>query len=124
MSHFSKIKTNISRLEVLKTTLKNLGFVYQLNEDLDANSHFLSVYKENTKNPSFFFKCEGNEYILIADVSTWNLNVSSEHFLEKLHKGYAISAITHYGTSNGFNVDEEISMTDGSTKLILRKWCY
>nr|YP_009295198.1 hypothetical protein BI108_pgp197 [Dasya binghamiae]AOH77210.1 hypothetical protein [Dasya binghamiae] len=118
MSHFSKIKTNISDLDMLKKTLNDLNFDYSL----DTTNHIL-VFKSNIKvKPLFSFSWDGNQYNLIADFNLWNLNISSDYFLEKLIQQYALNIITNESIISGFDLKTSIKMQDGSLKLIIQKW--
>nr|QCI04571.1 hypothetical protein [Apoglossum ruscifolium] len=119
MSHFSKIQTNISSLEVLQKTLGDLGFEY-INSTYD-----LIVFNQKQINrPLFSFSWDGKKYDLIADLNLWSLNISFECFMDKLNQCYAFNVILNESVSSGFNQKEKVLMKDGSLKLIIEKWAY
>nr|QCI05805.1 hypothetical protein [Dasysiphonia japonica] len=120
MSHFSKIKTNISNLQILKKTLKDLGFDY-----IESSSEYnqMDVFKTHINSGILFsFKWDNNEYNLIADYDLWKLNMSIDYFVEKLKQNYAINLIINESSINGFTQKSFIQMRDGSIKLTVQKW--
>nr|QCI06416.1 hypothetical protein [Dictyurus purpurascens] len=122
MSHFSKIKTNISDLEMLKKTLKDLGFTYSLKKEISQVST-ITVFNKNIDNKNLFsFSWDGREYTLIADLFFWSLNVSVDYFLEKLTQQYAYNMITKESLVNGFDSKSKVLMKDGSIKLVVQRW--
>jgi len=126
MSHFSKIKTNISNFKMLKKTLKDLGFNYYLNNfknSISLNDKTLIIFKNDIKNePLFKFIWNGKEFILIADLFLWNLDISLEYFLEKLSQQYAYNIVLNESLINGFNHKVQTITSDGSIKLVVEKW--
>ena len=120
MSHFSKIKTNISSLEMLKKTLKDLGFSYIANNSL--NNDIIVFKKNDNSQPLFNFAWDGKEFILMADLYLWNLDVSVEYFLEKLSQQYAYNIVLNESLVNGFDYKIKTLTNNGSIKLIVEKW--
>lgn len=125
MSHFSKIKTNISDSEILKKTLREFGFSYTLNNSLIQENKDLGVKCDICvfkQDPVFNFIWDGHQYNLIADLNLWNLDVSANFFIEKLTQQYAFNLILHESSSIGFDQRQCINMSDGSLKLIVERW--
>nr|YP_009332585.1 conserved hypothetical plastid protein [Membranoptera weeksiae]AHZ94600.1 conserved hypothetical plastid protein [Membranoptera weeksiae] len=131
MSHFSKIKTNISDIEILKKTLNDLGFTYSStkynlsNIDINYSNHFkyLNVYKDKLNTKTLFeFIWDGFEYNLVADFNLWHLDMSMDYFLEKLSQQYAYNIILNQSIINGFNETNYTLMKDGSIKVMMQKW--
>lgn len=131
MSHFSRIKTNISSFEILTKTLQDLGFKYEFKNNLDhyivkdklSQCSEIYVYHNlNDLNPVFNFIWDGVEYILIADFQLWSLETSVDNFVEILNQKYAYNMILNQGFSHGFQKVREIIMPDGSLKIMMQKW--
>nr|YP_009326586.1 conserved hypothetical plastid protein [Membranoptera platyphylla]AMJ16843.1 conserved hypothetical plastid protein [Membranoptera platyphylla] len=131
MSHFSKIKTNISDIEILKKTLKDLGFTYGSTKCNLSNVHinysnqvkYLNVYDSKFNTQTLFeFIWDGYEYNFVADFNLWHLNMSVDYFLEKLSQQYAYNVILNQSIMNGFNETNHIFMKDGSIKVVMQKW--
>ncbi len=132
MSHFSKIKTNITDFNALTKTISQLGFSYKLIDDISQNSCFkngrnivnISVYQlnKNDDSPVFDFVWSGQEYILVTDVQLWNLDIDFNYLLDRIFQQYAYNIVVSTSSVSGFNqVQEELSY-DGSIKLTLQKW--
>nr|YP_009397155.1 hypothetical protein [Thuretia quercifolia]ARW66341.1 hypothetical protein [Thuretia quercifolia] len=122
MSHFSKIKTNISDLEMLTKTLNDLGFVYSLEKKI-SQVNKISVFNKDIYDKHLFDFCwNGREYMLLADLFLWSLDVSIDYFLEKLTQQYAYNIIIKESLNYGFDNKSKILMKDGSIKLLVQKW--
>jgi len=129
MSHFSKIKTNISNIEILKKTLKDLDFNYNLSnsnnnyQDNDFDNNNIVVFADNLNDqPLFSFSWNGKEFMLIADLYLWNLDISVKYFLEKLSQQYAYNTILYQSLKNGFKSKVQTIASNGSIKLVVEKW--
>nr|WGH13846.1 Ycf35 [Lophurella pseudocorticata] len=81
MLHFSKIKTNITNLNVLIKTIKELGFNYQFFGSTDkyfpinnqSKPNNILAYKLNEYNREsaiFTFMWNTSEYLLLIDLDT------------------------------------------------------
>lgn len=131
MSHFSRIKTNISNFEILIKTLNDLGFKHKLNQvnnsqiriNKVSNINNIFVYRNLSDNQSLFnFSWDGSQYILLADFQLWNLDINIDCFLQKLNQKYAYNIILNQGNSNGFQESDQKIMFDGSLKVIMQRW--
>ena len=120
MSHFSKIKTNITDANILVKTLHEMGFVYKY-----SNSSLKEIYvysNSNSEGYLFSFVWNGNYYNLLADIHLWSLDVDFNYFLDSLSKMYAYNIILNQGTLSGFNKVSEKTNSDGSIKITLKRW--
>ncbi len=128
MSHFTKISTNISDLEVLKKTLDNLGFTYKtVLSDSNVIVKTISVHDKSVglqSKPLFYFTWNSKEYDVVADLQLWSLNTDFNSFLEKLKQYYAYNSILQSSNNVGFEKIVEEVMDDGSLKVVVQKWCY
>nr|YP_010850755.1 Ycf35 [Lophurella mutabilis]WGH13613.1 Ycf35 [Lophurella mutabilis] len=133
MSHFSKIKTNITNLNVLIKTLKDLGFNYRLFTTTDKYSPInnlskpknILVYKLNEFNREsnvFTFTWNTSEYILLVDLDTWNLDINFDYLLDRLFQQYAYNTVINTSCNSGFQKIKEHSIYDGSIQLTLQRW--
>nr|YP_009398605.1 hypothetical protein [Kuetzingia canaliculata]ARW67791.1 hypothetical protein [Kuetzingia canaliculata] len=127
MSHFSKVKTNISNLEILKLTVKQLGFgytsFYSREEHVNSClvSENLSVY-DNINKPLFSFVWSGSEYNLVADLQLWSLEIDLSYFLDKLAQYYAYNIILAESSVTGFYPVNAKQSNDGSLRVTLQRW--
>nr|YP_009399638.1 hypothetical protein [Digenea simplex]ARW69457.1 hypothetical protein [Digenea simplex] len=125
MSHFSKIKTNISNLDILEKTIIQLGFNCEIIKENTNNSlgKRIVVYKsDQLKDSVFSFVWSGYEYSLIVDLQLWSLKIDVNHFVDLLSQKYAYNVILKQSTSNGFQKVEEEIVDDGSIRLTLQRW--
>lgn len=136
MSHFSKIKTNISSLSILKQTIQQLGFHYELaypseiiksKEFTNASMYQnLLVYSSSVnvvnKKPLFSFVWNNSEYHLLVDLQLWSLNMDVNYFIDKLSQKYAYNMILSQSMSSGFQKINEKCISDGSIQVVVQKW--
>nr|QCI04843.1 hypothetical protein [Bornetia secundiflora] len=122
MSHFSKIKTNISDLELLKKTIIDLGFTYKvaIADQVNAKVYLYNSFNQDTYLCSF--QWNDYQYFLVTDMQLWNFQFND--FLEKLNQKYAYNVIMQKSMNNGFDKICQEVMNDGSVKLVMQRWCY
>nr|YP_010850953.1 Ycf35 [Aphanocladia stichidiosa]WGH14009.1 Ycf35 [Aphanocladia stichidiosa] len=133
MSHFSKIKTNITNLNVLIKTIKELGFNYKFfssthkylsinNQSKPDNILVYKLNENNTESSLFTFTWNASEYILLVDLDVWNLDISFNYLLDRLFQQYAYNIVINTSSTSGFQKIKEQSIYDGSIKLTLQRW--
>nr|YP_010851547.1 Ycf35 [Echinothamnion hystrix]WGH14603.1 Ycf35 [Echinothamnion hystrix] len=133
MSHFTKIKTNITNLDILIKTIQELGFNYRFFSSTDkylstnnqSQPNNILVYKfneDNRENPIFTFTWNVSEYILLVDLDMWNLDISFNYLLDRLFQQYAYNIVINTSYISGFQKIKEQSVYDGSIKLTLQRW--
>ncbi|QHV01620.1 DUF1257 domain-containing protein [Synechocystis sp. CACIAM 05] len=126
MSHFSNIKTKIRNLDVLKTTLTNLGLDWKEGpatvrgyQGLTAKA---AVVIEQSNNYDLGFSWNGQEYELVTDLQYWQQPLSVEGFLQKITQGYALETVLNESAKQGFAVTEQQKNEDGSVRLVVQRW--
>jgi hypothetical protein len=107
MSHFTKIKTTLKDLTVLKKSLRDLSVQW---EDTQSNNYDIG------------FAWNGFEYQLVADLQFWQQPWSVELFLDKVTQRYAYNSIVDTTKLQGFKAVEEINHKNGAIKLTLQRW--
>nr|YP_010337031.1 hypothetical protein MW574_pgp051 [Madagascaria erythrocladioides]QUE29061.1 Ycf35 [Madagascaria erythrocladioides]UNJ16616.1 hypothetical protein [Madagascaria erythrocladioides] len=126
MSHFSKIKTTIRDIEMLKLALTDLGLNFDAkiqtikgyqNQQVDAE-----LVIKQVNNYDFGFTWNGREYELIVDAQFWNQPWSVDCFLEKLMQAYAYNSISKQGYNSGFEKLEKKVADNGAIKLTFQRW--
>lgn len=126
MSHFSKIKTTLKDLTLLKKSLNDLGVEW------DQNVHTIKGYKTQEcfanlvikQNNSYDigFTWNGSEYQLVADLQFWQQPWSIELFLDKVTQRYAYNSILKATELQGFQPMEEVTQENGIIRLTLQRW--
>lgn len=125
MSHFTRMKTKIIKLEYLKQALQDLG--YKPHEGKVEIRGFGDQKKEvdlmlPTKNPGYDigFSKVGEEYELVAD---WYgiKDINPEMFLNQVHQRYAYHAVLNRMKEQGFEMVEEKNQEDNTIHLTVRR---
>ena len=128
MSHFSRIKTSIREIDLLKKSLTNLNLVWeekeQLIEGYQGETHKVNLVLPQENNIDIGFeRTQDNNYQLVADLAFWNQSTSVDAFLDSLHKEYALTTVLEETKKQGF---EKISQTqnqqNGEVVIIVEKW--
>nr|YP_009402637.1 hypothetical protein [Compsopogon caeruleus]ARX95995.1 hypothetical protein [Compsopogon caeruleus] len=126
MSHFSKIRTTIRDIEMLKLALNDLGLSWTTNHFLYNNysgefyNADLVIQQQNNSNIGFLWN--GKEYELIADHQLWKQRWSIECFIEKLAQSYAYNSILFESINQGFTKLEDKSLSNGIISLKFQRW--
>jgi hypothetical protein len=126
MSHFSKIKTTLKDLTLLKKALTDLSVnwdteVKQIRGYKDQTDFANLVISQNN-NYDIGFSWNGFEYQLVADLQFWQQPWSVELFLDKVSQRYAYHSIVESTEKQGFKAIEEVSLEDSSIQLTLQRW--
>jgi hypothetical protein len=126
MSHFSKIKTQIRKVEFLSAALDDLGVSWK------GGPHQVRGYQGETRTADLViaqengydvgFSHNGQEYELVTDLEFWQQNWSVDRFLNKVTQRYAYHAVKESAAQQGFQVAEEHNQQDGSVRLVVQRW--
>jgi hypothetical protein len=126
MSHFTKIKTTLKDLTVLKKSLTDLSVQWEAKSQVvkgykDQTTFANLVIKQNN-NYDIGFAWNGFEYQLVADLQFWQQPWSVELFLDKVTQRYAYNSILQTTNDQGFKAIEEVNQENGAIKLTLQRW--
>ena len=87
MSHFTKIKTKLYSLEILKKSLSDLNLEWTTDNNsvrgYQNQTHKAELIISQTNNHDIGFKWNGSEYELVTDLLFWSQPYSVEKFLMK-----------------------------------------
>lgn len=126
MSHFSKIKTVIKDLDMLKLSLTDLNLNFDLSEQqiVGYNSDICTadIVINQTNNYNFGFVWSGTEYELVVDPQFWRQPWSIELFLEKLTQSYAYHSVNKESMVSGFEKIDQTLQNNGAIKLTFQRW--
>jgi hypothetical protein len=126
MSHFTKIKTKLYSLEILKKSLSDLN----LEWTTDSNSvrgyqnqiHKAELIISQANNHDIGFKWNGSEYELVTDLMFWSQPYSVEKFLNQINQRYAYNSIIKVSEKEGFQFTKAENKQDGSVRVLLRRF--
>ena len=128
MSHFSTIKTKIRKKPQLIEALELLQYDVKEDQELKVTgSHGIkheTVTAEVAISNDIGFRLNpmNNEYELVADLETWNQNITVERFIDKVTQQYARMTIYDSVKKQGFEVAEEWEMDDNSIEITVNRW--
>ena len=123
MSHFTTIKVQIKKGEVLLHVLQELG--YQVEQNTNVRG-----YMGDTTNAEYVikqsngydlgFRKNGEGYELVADF--WGAKINQQEFVNNISQKYAHKTLMETIQTEGFNVEEEEVLADGTVRVIVGKW--
>lgn len=126
MSHFSKIRTTLKDLSLLKRALNDLSISWQTEvkqmKGYKNQSTFANLVISQNNNYDVGFSWNGFEYQLIADLQFWQQPWSVDLFLDKITQRYAYHSIKQTTEKQGFRAVEETRLENGSIRLTLQRW--
>ena len=126
MSHFTKIKTKLYNLEILKKSLTDLALETEF-ESKEINGynnqkHVAELVIEQSNGHDIGFAWNGNEYELVTDLMFWSQTYSVDKFLNQVNQRYAYNSIVEMSKREGFQLAQSKNPQDGSVRLLLRKF--
>lgn len=126
MSHFSKIKTTLKDLNLLKKSLDDLSIIWstdlQIIKGYKNQDHFANLVIPQNNNYDIGFTWNGMEYQLVADLQFWQQPWSVQLFLDKVTQRYAYNSIIETTKAQGFQSVEEVNHENGSIKVVVQRW--
>ncbi|MFM6266925.1 MAG: DUF1257 domain-containing protein [Dolichospermum sp.] len=123
MSHFTTIKVQIKQGEVLLQVLKELGYQVEQNTQVrgymgdKTNAEY--VIKQSN-GYDLGFRKNAESYELVADF--WGAKINQQEFINKISQKYAHKTLMETIQTEGFNVEEEEVLADGTLRVIVGKW--
>ena len=126
MSHFTKIKTKLYDLEILKKSLSDLNFDWAAdNKEVrgyQGQKHSAEIVLKQENQHDIGFKWNGKEYELVTDLMFWSQSSSVDKFLNQITQRYAYNSILQVSEKEGFHFTESENNQDGSVRLVLRRF--
>ena len=126
MSHFTKIKTKLYSLEILKKSLSDLNVAWTLDETeirgYKGQKHSSELIIKQENQHDIGFKWNGKEYELITDLMFWSQPYSVEKFLNQINQRYAYNSIIKVSEKEGFHFTKAENKQDGSVRVLLRRF--
>ncbi|OQY29852.1 MAG: hypothetical protein B6244_02515 [Candidatus Cloacimonetes bacterium 4572_55] len=127
MSHFSKIKTKLKDLTIIKKTLTDLKYSYTEGQNLQIDgygSRTLGVDLAVRIGSGYEVGLKWNEaagsYDLIAD--WYGVRTKPEKLMQNIMQRYAYHKVSSEIQKQGLMISEESRLKDGSLKLVVRQW--
>jgi hypothetical protein len=123
MSHFTTIKVQIKNGEILHQVLKELDYKVECNTKVRG-------YRGDTIEAEYVirqshgfdlgFRRNGEDYELVADF--WGARINQEQFINSITQKYAHKTLMSAVEEQGFSVEEEETLEDGTVRVIVGRW--
>jgi hypothetical protein len=126
MSHFTKIKTKIYDLEILKKSLTDLNLEFTA-ENLEINGYnnqkaSADLIIRQSNNYDIGFKWNGTEYQMVTDLMFWSQDYSVDKFLNQINQRYAYNAILNLSGKENFQIKRSENLENGSVRVLLERF--
>ncbi|NEP63158.1 MAG: DUF1257 domain-containing protein [Symploca sp. SIO2G7] len=123
MSHFTTIKIKIKNGEILHQVLQELGYQVECNTQVRG-------YRGNTTEAEYVirqnngydlgFRRTGEDYELVADF--WGAKINQQKFVNAISQSYAHKTLITTVQEQGFDVEEEETLEDGTVRVVVGRW--
>ncbi|HEY9607961.1 DUF1257 domain-containing protein [Allocoleopsis sp.] len=123
MSHFTTIKVQIKNGEMLHQALEELGYKVECNKKVrgylgDTTKAEYVIRQDNGFDLGF--RHDGETYELVADF--WGARIDQKGFINSLMQKYAHKTLMASVQEQGFNVEEEETLEDGTVRVVVGRW--
>ena len=128
MSHFSTVKTELRDRGSLLKALTDLGHTPSEGDQPVRGYRGqtvvcdLAISSPEGGDIGFTRNGETGSYELVTDLDLWRQPVPVERFLSLLTQRYALQAILSASEAEGFQVNEQTNLLDGSIELVVSRW--
>lgn len=123
MSHFTTIKVQIKNSEILHQVLQELGYQVECNTTVRGyqGKKTQAEYVIRQKNGyDIGFRRNGENYEIVADF--WGARMNQQEFVNSITQKYAHKTLMATVQEQGFNVEEEEVLGDGTVRVVVGKW--
>ena len=123
MSHFTTIKVQIKQGEILHQVLQELGYEVEQNTKVRGyiGNTTQAEYVIRQKNGyDLGFRKQGENYELVADF--WGAKINQQEFVNNISQKYAHKTLMETIQTEGFNIEEEEVLEDGTVRVVVGRW--
>jgi len=123
MSHFTTINVQIKNGETLHKTLQELGYEVECNTAVRGYQGSQTEAEYVIRRPNGYdlgFRRNGENYELVADF--WGAKIDRHQFINTISQKYARTTLIASAREQGFNVEEEEILEDGTIKVMVGRW--
>ncbi|MBD2452405.1 DUF1257 domain-containing protein [Nostoc sp. FACHB-152] len=123
MSHFTTIKVQIKRGEILHEVLQELGYQVECNTEVRGyrGDKTQAEYVIRQKNGyDLGFRRNGENYEIVADF--WGAKINQQQFVNSISQKYAHKTLMATVQEQGFNVEDEEVLKDGTVRVVVGRW--
>jgi hypothetical protein len=126
MSHFTRIRTKLYDLTILKKSLSDLKLEWRTDDseiqNYNGQKDQVQLVIKQKNDYDLGFKWNGTEYELVADLMFWDQAYSVEKFLNQVTQRYAYNSILQVSEKQNFSFAQTKNSEDGSIRMLLRRY--
>lgn len=123
MSHFTTIKIQIKNGEILQEVLQGLGYQVECNTTVrgyQGNTTQAEYVIRQNNGYDLGFRRSGDIYEIISDF--WGGRINQKEFVNSISQKYAHKTLMNSVQEQGFDIEEEEVLEDGTVKVVVGKW--
>jgi Protein of unknown function (DUF1257) len=123
MSHFSTVRVQIKQGEVLHEALLDLGYTIAQNTEVrgyQGKTTIADYVVRQSNGYDLGFRRVAAEYELVADF--WGAKIDQKQFVNTVTQKYAHKLLLKTTAEQGFNVEAEEVMQDGTVRVVVGRW--
>jgi Protein of unknown function (DUF1257) len=123
MSHFTTIKIQLKNGEILHQVLQECGYQVECNTDVrgyQGNTTRAEYVIRQTNGYDIGFRFSGETYEVVSD---WEFaKINQQEFIDTLNQKYAHKMLRQSIQEQGFNLEAEETLEDGTVRVVVGKW--
>lgn len=123
MSHFTTISVEIKDGVILHDVLRELGYQIELNTTVrgyQGKTTQANYVIRQANGYDIGFRQVGDIYEIVADF--WGAKINQAELLNNIHQKYAHKTLMTFVDTQGFNVESEEVLADGTVRVVVGKW--
>lgn len=123
MSHFTTIKIQIKNGDILAETLRELGHTIEQNTQVRGymgNKTQAEYVIRQSNGYDLGFRRNGETYEIVADF--WGAKINQQEFVNSISQRYAHKTLMQSVAEQGFNVEAEETLEDGTVRVLVGRW--
>ncbi|MBE9031111.1 DUF1257 domain-containing protein [filamentous cyanobacterium LEGE 11480] len=123
MSHFSTVRVQIKNGTVLHEALLDLGHNVVQNAEVRGYQGKTTTADYVVRQGNGYdlgFRKQAEAYELVADF--WGAKIDQQQFINSVTQKYAHKMLMQTASQQGFNVEEEEIMQDGTVRVVVGRW--
>jgi hypothetical protein len=123
MSHFTTIKVEIKDGTILHEVLRELGYSVELNTQVrgyQGKTTQADYVIRQANGYDLGFRQTGDVYEIVADF--WGAKINQTELVNSIHQKYAHKALMTFVNQQGFDVESEDVLEDGTVRVVVGKW--
>jgi tRNA G26 N,N-dimethylase Trm1 len=123
MSHFTTIKIQIKNGEILHEVLQELGYQVECNTTVrgyQGNTTQAEYVIRQNNGYDLGFRRSGEIYEIVSDF--WGAKINQKEFVNSISQKYAHKTLIQSVNEQGFDIEEEEVLEDGTVRVVVGKW--